>query len=225
MFFTKETHLFSNTLKKSQKVGVVSDWCTVSRPCAEWGHEFAGVRYSMGSSHWRPCSVRVPSIFTDKCRVLNNKKRNWGRRGAPPLPTLCASAHDSVTNKRRWLKEKYLSVRRGLLPGGCYQHPVFVLLLTSLWQSKHFTATDSRSCKSKWGEREETVWRCRITETNSSVFSHQNRAIPENRGIQKIEIQFFSVENNSMCMSFGKKLDTLKVTIKMSKLIDNACLW
>ncbi len=31
--------------------------------------------------------------------------------------------------------------------------------------------------------------------------------IPENRGIQKVEIQvFFSVENNSMWMSFGKKL-------------------
>ena len=34
-------------------------------------------------------------------------------------------------------------------------------------------------------------------------------AIPENKGKQKMEIQFFSVENNSMWMSFGKKLVTV----------------
>ncbi len=32
---------------------------------------------------------------------------------------------------------------------------------------------------------------------------------PENRGIQKMEIQFLLVENNSMLMSFGKKLVTV----------------
>ncbi len=31
-------------------------------------------------------------------------------------------------------------------------------------------------------------------------------AIPENRGFQKMEILFFSAENNSMWTSFGKKL-------------------
>ncbi len=35
-------------------------------------------------------------------------------------------------------------------------------------------------------------------------------AIPENRGKQKMEIQFFSIENNSMSTSFGKKLVTLR---------------
>ena len=49
-------------------------------------------------------------------------------------------------------------------------------------------------------------------------------AKPENRGIQKMEIQFFSAENNSMLISFGNKLVTLQVTTKMSKLVDNACL-
>ena len=44
-------------------------------------------------------------------------------------------------------------------------------------------------------------------------------AMPENGGFQKIEIQFFSTENNSMSTSFGKKLVTLLVTTKMSKLI------
>ncbi len=34
-------------------------------------------------------------------------------------------------------------------------------------------------------------------------------AIPKNRGIQKMEIQFFSAENNSMSTSFGKKFVTL----------------
>ncbi len=34
-------------------------------------------------------------------------------------------------------------------------------------------------------------------------------AIPENWGFQKMEIQFFSAENNSMWTSFGKKLVTL----------------
>ena len=33
-----------------------------------------------------------------------------------------------------------------------------------------------------------------------------------------MEIQFFSVENNSMSMSFGKKLVTLQITTNMSKL-------
>ena len=46
-------------------------------------------------------------------------------------------------------------------------------------------------------------------------------AIPKNRGIQKMEIQFFTAENNKMLMSFGKKL----VTTKMSKLVNNARLW
>ncbi len=35
----------------------------------------------------------------------------------------------------------------------------------------------------------------------------------------------FSIENNSMWTSFDKKLVTEKVTTKMSKLVDNACLW
>ncbi len=35
------------------------------------------------------------------------------------------------------------------------------------------------------------------------------QAIPENKGIQKMEIQFFSVENNSMWTSFSKKFVTL----------------
>ncbi len=34
-------------------------------------------------------------------------------------------------------------------------------------------------------------------------------AIPENKGNQKMEIQFFSMENNRMLTSFGKKLVTL----------------
>ena len=34
----------------------------------------------------------------------------------------------------------------------------------------------------------------------------------------------FSVENNSMSTSLGKKFVTLEVTTKMSKLVDNACL-
>ena len=34
----------------------------------------------------------------------------------------------------------------------------------------------------------------------------------------------FSVENNSMSMSFGKKLVTLQVTTNISKLV-NVCLW
>ncbi len=34
-------------------------------------------------------------------------------------------------------------------------------------------------------------------------------AQPENRGKPKMEIQFFSVQNNSMSISFGKKLVTL----------------
>ena len=49
-----------------------------------------------------------------------------------------------------------------------------------------------------------------------------SRAIPENRGIQKMEIQFSSIENYSMSTSFGKKLVTLSVTAKMLKLVDNA---
>ena len=35
-------------------------------------------------------------------------------------------------------------------------------------------------------------------------------------------MQFFFTENNSMSTSFGKKLVTLQVTTKMSKLVDNA---
>ncbi len=50
-------------------------------------------------------------------------------------------------------------------------------------------------------------------------------AIPENRGFQKMEIQFFSIENNSISTSFSKKFVTLYVTTNMSKLVDNACLW
>ena len=59
---------------------------------------------------------------------------------------------------------------------------------------------------------------CREFTTKSSMCM----AIPENRGIQKMEIEFFflSVENNSMSTSFGKKLGTLQATTKMSKLID-----
>ncbi len=41
-------------------------------------------------------------------------------------------------------------------------------------------------------------------------------AIPENRGIQKIETQFFSVENKNILTSCGKKLVTQQVTTKMS---------
>ena len=45
---------------------------------------------------------------------------------------------------------------------------------------------------------------------NTTLFADQAfRAIPENKGKQKMEIQFFSVENNSMLRSFGKKLVTL----------------
>ncbi len=44
--------------------------------------------------------------------------------------------------------------------------------------------------------------------------------IPENRGIQKIEIQFFSVENDSMSQEFWQ-IVTREVTTKMSKLMDN----
>ncbi len=36
-----------------------------------------------------------------------------------------------------------------------------------------------------------------------------------------MDIQFFSLENNSMSTSFGKKLVTLWVTTKMLKLLDN----
>ncbi len=45
-------------------------------------------------------------------------------------------------------------------------------------------------------------------------------------GFKKMEIQFFlQIIYNNISMSFGKKLITLWVTIKMSKLVDNACLW
>ena len=50
-------------------------------------------------------------------------------------------------------------------------------------------------------------------------------ATPENRGIQKMEIHFFFMENNSMWTSFGKQLVTQKVTVKISKLVNNTCLW
>ena len=46
------------------------------------------------------------------------------------------------------------------------------------------------------------------------------QAIPENRLKQKIEIQFFSADNNSMSIRFGKKLVTQKkVTTNMLKLV------
>ncbi len=51
-------------------------------------------------------------------------------------------------------------------------------------------------------------------------------AIPENRGIQKkMEIQFFFSQKIIACPSILAKLVTLQVTTKMSKLLDNACLW
>ena len=47
------------------------------------------------------------------------------------------------------------------------------------------------------------------TQSAIILMSKLFRAIPENRGKQKMEIQFFSAENNSMSTSFGKKLVTL----------------
>ena len=55
--------------------------------------------------------------------------------------------------------------------------------------------------------------------------SSVNPAKPEVREFKKWKFSFFSIENNSMSTSFGKKLITQKVTTKMSKLVNNVCLW
>ncbi len=63
-----------------------------------------------------------------------------------------------------------------------------------------------------------------IEQVNAERQLNKGVAIPENRGFQKNGNSVFSTKNNTMLTSFGKKLVTLKVTTKMSKLVDNACL-
>ena len=66
-----------------------------------------------------------------------------------------------------------------------------------------------------WTDRQTTGWHPRVT----------CRVAPcEQQGMTKNGNSVFLVENR-MAMSFGKKLVTLKVSTKMSKLVDNACLW
>ncbi len=160
--------------------------CEVVKSRAEF-HKLAKGKKKLYETEWKLVKGSEPS-HTQKLVTFFKKLQVNFHLWALVSPLITKANSKSWTRKKRYRQELFLAI-----------------------------ATSFHSTNETHSKREHYWcggWDCvTVAEMNrrGSFGRGKVPAIPENRGFQKMEIQFFfSTENNSISTSFGKKLVTLK---------------